>query len=585
MKTLTITILPLVSILTGFLNGDIATSSTIPKQTNPTLYDQSDKVVQLDVSSFNDTIYCASRPNCTAYLVEFYANWCGICRAYRDKYKEFAKDVDNWESVIQIAAINCGDDINHDLCQAHHITSYPYIKYFKRNSKNVYDSFKVKAYHTVGGMRDLITNHLLAEQKLKKYPDWPNFDHIGIIQTYSELWTGVSKSITKLAVIFESEPNFLAPQLMLDMHHYKNEIAVKRCGRNHSLAAGLNIDDFPSIAIFERGQRVPVFISELRRLLFSEVESYFGNKDPSRNPLTTEVKSNRTVVNCIVDPELCKKKYFVSESDMLKAIRYALYREVTRNGEDLKGNNLTALFNFVNLLSDYFPVTTINETISTNEITLESASKAQQVFEKLKQYLIGKMIANHLKADDWTKEVNRLEKLYDYPFPVNASWQQCNGSSGQFRGYTCGLWTAFHALTVSAYKNAPSGNYFDPMTVLYSIKGWVSEFFGCMHCREHFVKMTSQTYKMEDHVKNRDDVYLYLWRAHNIVNKRLKGDNTEDPEFLKYQFPAPFLCPDCNKSNGTLDNEQTHKFIIDYYSAIKPYHSQQLENNDIAKKA
>lgn len=36
---------------------------------------------------------------------------------------------------------------------------------------------------------------------------------------------------------------------------------------------------------------------------------------------------------------------------MLKAIRYALYREVSRTGGDLINENLTALHDFVNILS------------------------------------------------------------------------------------------------------------------------------------------------------------------------------------------------------------------------------------------
>jgi hypothetical protein len=47
----------------------------------------------------------------------------------------------------------------------------------------------------------------------------------------------------------------------------------------------------------------------------------------------------------------CKVLYYASEQDMLKALRYALLREVTRSGGYLHGSNLTALYTFVDALA------------------------------------------------------------------------------------------------------------------------------------------------------------------------------------------------------------------------------------------
>lgn len=67
-----------------------------------------------------------------------------------------------------------------------------------------------------------------------------------------------------------------------------------------------------------------------------------------------------------------------------------------------------------------------------------------------------------------------------------------------------------------------------------------------------------------------EDVYVYLWKAHNIVNARLRSRDTEDPEFPKYQFPPHFLCPRCSK-DSVVDEDQVKHFLVDYYSFIKPY--------------
>lgn len=48
----------------------------------------------------------------------------------------------------------------------------------------------------------------------------------------------------------------------------------------------------------------------------------------------------------------CKTMYFVSETDMLKAMRAALLDEVTRANEFIRGQNFTNLYNFLVLLSE-----------------------------------------------------------------------------------------------------------------------------------------------------------------------------------------------------------------------------------------
>ncbi|KAK6040041.1 hypothetical protein COOONC_22454 [Cooperia oncophora] len=208
---------------------------------------------------------------------------------------------------------------------------------------------------------------------------------------------------------------------------------------------------------------------------------------------------------------------------MLKAMRYALFRESSRSGGPLIGTNLTALHGFVSLLADHFPVTT----------TYGNSEAAGN------------------------------------PFAINSDWDHCRGSSGQFRG-SLGLWFGpTSALTVSGLaKQAES----TPLEPLQAIRAWVTSFFGCLHCRDHFHKMTTSSFPIEAQVHKPEDVFLYLWKAHNIVNARLQGRDTEDPQFPKVQFPGSFLCPNCT-TNGSFNEKQTKDFLISYYSQVKPYQS------------
>lgn len=64
------------------------------------------------------------------------------------------------------------------------------------------------------------------------------------------------------------------------------------------------------------------------------------------------------------------------------------------------------------------------------------------------------------------------------------------------------------------------------------------------------------------------ETVLWLWRAHNEVNARLKGAGSEDPVFPKQQFPPIGLCPSC-RLNGGWDEKAVLEFLLSYYSNIR----------------
>lgn len=65
-----------------------------------------------------------------------------------------------------------------------------------------------------------------------------------------------------------------------------------------------------------------------------------------------------------------------------------------------------------------------------------------------------------------------------------------------------------------------------------------------------------------------DESILWLWSAHNEVNKRLSGDQTEDPEYPKQQFPSKERCLRCHNSDDTWNMQEILQYMKHVYNSI-----------------
>lgn len=117
-------------------------------------------------------------------------------------------------------------------------------------------------------------------------------------------------------------------------------------------------------------------------------------------------------------------------------------------------------------------------------------------------------------------------------------WRSCRGTYPGKRGYTCGLWMMFHSVAARTTDAAAGQD-------LRILRSAVERFFDCEECRKHFLRIPL----VEADVRDRRSAQLWWWKAHNVVNARVKGleDQYEDwdPNFPKVQWPAAEECTDC----------------------------------------
>jgi len=69
-----------------------------------------------------------------------------------------------------------------------------------------------------------------------------------------------------------------------------------------------------------------------------------------------------------------------------------------------------------------------------------------------------------------------------------------------------------------------------------------------------------------DSVSSSSAAVVWLWMAHNAVNERLAGDETEDPEYPKIQFPSAENCPKCRDSHDKWVLEEVLAYVKRMYA-------------------
>ncbi|KAI0895426.1 thioredoxin-domain-containing protein [Annulohypoxylon nitens] len=92
------------------------------------LYLKSSPVTQVDAKNYDKII---NKSNHTT-VVEFYAPWCGHCQNLKPAYEKAAR---NLEGLAHVAAVNCDEDENKQLCGMMGVKGFPTLKTVRPGKK------------------------------------------------------------------------------------------------------------------------------------------------------------------------------------------------------------------------------------------------------------------------------------------------------------------------------------------------------------------------------------------------------------------------------------------------------------------
>ncbi|RUS74550.1 hypothetical protein EGW08_017698 [Elysia chlorotica] len=530
-KVALVVILYLTLTVEGFEDDDLYSTAT-------------DFVKPLNAITF-ETQVIKSQPN-LIWVVEFYNRWCGHCMHFAPTWKKLAEYMKEWTDLVVIAAIDCSQPENMLPCRRFDIQSFPTMKMFPPTS--VIDRL---------GKVELIKTQSLPEIKTAILdfmttfaPEtWPRLKHLDEMQ---DLWHEKNIYKSELFIIFEDEDSQIGKMVVLDL---RNVTGIKVFMMLRNKVTKFGITEFPSLYKFNPDStysKLAVGNNSLEsdRLLFVQriKEDVKTTQANSLSVGSDKDQKDPSAVNRIsgaISMDSKEQTSHSNRSDLESALHYSLRQEVAIC-QTIDGERLGALKEYINVLKKYFP-----------------GREPVQLFLVEVWKMLSNLQSPALTGEEWMNNLDSLQAESHY-LPEVIRWASCEGSSPQFRGFPCSMWTLFHTLTVGAHAQSQGRTPGDAKEVLLAIRGYMKHFFGCGECSKHFLEMSEG---VESEVTSHTEAVLWLWRRHNQVNKRLHGHESEDPRFPKVQFPPRSVCPQCKSPNGMKwDEEKVFAFLVGFYS-------------------
>merc|ERR1711892_48614 len=510
----------------------------------------------------------------TLWVVQFYNHWCGHCQRFAPTWKDLAKDNSAWSPLVKFAAINCAEQ----SCDRYQIQGTPTVRLFHpRTSPNRLDSAFYGFNLPVNNDKEYFLDNILynievAESRGVQIP--VNLKMIRNVpesskNRLSKFFETVPDSVEKAALIFEREgKGSVGKRVILDMNKHSGALPIFRANVYDAATRSWRFTTSPSMVIVDSDgnvlERVDGHGFTDREQLTSILTKYVKETLENARIPKTEVTTTSQVLYTVPDKVVQITKDEVFMGDLEKAVEYSIMKEIAMQPV-LDTEKLQTMVYYLDAVLNYFP---------------NMKTPLRKFLISLREWPVQMRFAT-VSNVDYKKKVHELSNFY-LPFDdTPAEWEGCAGSQSHFRGYPCSLWTLFHTLVVNSMDEDPAFQHGGVSTVANAMIGYISKFFSCRECADHFSRHVS---KLGYLPHTGDQSILWLWTLHNMANLMLAGDQTEDPTRPKIQWPSPQNCPACRdngnrwkravKINGELWNKEE---VLNYIKAA--YKEENLKPN------
>jgi protein disulfide-isomerase A6 len=210
------------------------------------MYDESDGVIALDKDNFAKLVFGTEH----VWVVEFYAPWCGHCRALKPEYAKLARTM---QGVVRIAAVNC--DEQQELCGGMGVKGFPTIKLFPsdRTEKTL-----------AGGKRGLVKTPVdyegprsaasIASQAAAMLPNFAEQLSDG---ADADAWLARDPQVPKVLLFTDKTSTAtLYKSLAIDFHHRLAMGEVRKTQK--ALVDRYEITKFPTLVVIPPEGKKPV---------------------------------------------------------------------------------------------------------------------------------------------------------------------------------------------------------------------------------------------------------------------------------------------------------------------------------------
>lgn len=474
-------------------------------------------------------------------LVQFLNSYCGNCRRFAHTFRKMAVDLQKWNRVLRIYAVDCARLENVKLCRDFRITLTPTIRYYPSKFQRIRHGIGTDIETTIPSeIADQLIESLSENDYSESKGVKPIFDPIEPGNKLNDIYAQFDNKVTYILLV---HPVDMGIETILNMLPYP-DVGV-RIIKDAEMFAQFGLKPCKQmVALLNRSGKAQL-IKPAGKSSSAYVESVAGllhqnghTSMPTLPPAEPEYILSEGYDAFIVDYVLNSTKVLF-QADLEQAIYQFLHVEIPKTAF-ISGFKFKALRHIIRLFRRF------------NVLNRDG----RRMLNSLVNHLFE---VTEITGEEFRDVVDDLQTRLD-PIFAEQQYVGCLGSTPHTRRFSCSLWTLFHYFTVLAAQM----KVYPPSSVTIGLYGLAKFFYDCKDGSMYFVKLAKRMNIAK--VRTHDEEILWLWEAHNEVNEKLAGDASGDPRFPKVQFPERKHCPDCYTHSGEFDRYEVLKYLKRVYN-------------------